>query len=111
MLGDIVGKQQTTFISGRKIGDNIILAKELLINYHRDKGSLRCDLKVDLIKAYDFVRWDFVLTILRIVGFTKLWSSGLRNVSLHLDSLFVLMANLWISFPRVKVMGKVTLIF
>lgn len=56
ILGDFVGNQQIAFISGRMIGDNILLAQELLRNYHRDKGTLRCALKVNLMKAYDSVR-------------------------------------------------------
>lgn len=67
----LVGRQQTAFVEGRRIGDNILLAQELMINYHRDKGSPRCALKVDLMKAFDTVRWDFLLTVLRIVGFPE----------------------------------------
>lgn len=62
-------KQQTAFVEGRRIGDNILLAQELLRNYHRDQGRPRCALKVDLMKAYDTVRWDFVLAVLRTIGF------------------------------------------
>jgi hypothetical protein len=54
---------------GRRIGDNILLTQELLRNYHRDKGSPRCALKVDLMKAFDTVRWDFLLSVLNTVGF------------------------------------------
>lgn len=31
----------------------------------------RCAYKVDLQKAFDTVRWDFLLTVLRIVGFPE----------------------------------------
>jgi hypothetical protein len=40
-------------------------------NYHKPKGMPRCALKVDLMKAFDTVRWDFLLTVLRIVGFPE----------------------------------------
>lgn len=45
-------------------------------NYHtslKAKGMPRCALKVDLQKAFFFytVRWDFLLTVLRIVGFPE----------------------------------------
>lgn len=62
-------KKQTTFVEGRRIGDNILLSQELLRNYHRDQGTPRCALKVDLMKAYDTVTWDFVLAVLRTIGF------------------------------------------
>lgn len=62
-----VGKFQTAFVKGRRIGDNILLAQELFRNYHRDKGSPRCAIKVDLKKAYDTVQWDFINNVLKIV--------------------------------------------
>ena len=40
-----------------------------IIITERGGGPPRCSLKVDLMKAYDSVRWDFLLVILRTVGF------------------------------------------
>ena len=39
VLSHLVGLHQTAFISGRRIGDNILLAQELLRNYHRNRGT------------------------------------------------------------------------
>lgn len=69
----------SAFIQGRRIGDNILLAQELLINYHRDKGSPRCALKVDLMKAFDRVRWDFILGILRASGFPNAFTQWIME--------------------------------
>ncbi|KAK2658492.1 hypothetical protein Ddye_005025 [Dipteronia dyeriana] len=33
-------------------------------NYHKDDGSPKCSLKVDLMKAFDTVEWDFMLETL-----------------------------------------------
>lgn len=71
VLPDLEGKQQTAFVQGRRIGDNILLAQELLRNSHRNKGTPRCALKVDLMKTYDTVRWDFVGVVLNILGFPE----------------------------------------
>lgn len=60
VLPNLVGPQQTAFIQGRRIGDNILLAQELLINYHRDKGSPRCALKVDLMNLIEFAGTSFL---------------------------------------------------
>ena len=39
-----------------------LLSQELL---HTERGGPpRCSLKVDLMKAYDSVKWDFLLAIL-----------------------------------------------
>ncbi|KAL5861832.1 hypothetical protein ACOSQ4_003128 [Xanthoceras sorbifolium] len=71
VLPDIVIPFQSAFIAGRRISDNILLSQELLKNYHRDGGHPRCALKVDIMKAYDSVRWDFLVAILQILGFPE----------------------------------------
>lgn len=55
VMPSLIGKQQRAFLKGRHIGDNVLLAQELLSNYHRDKGSPRCAIKIDLMKAFDKV--------------------------------------------------------
>jgi hypothetical protein len=48
LLSQLVGKQQTAFVEGRRIADNIFLAQELLWNYLQNQILPRCALKVDL---------------------------------------------------------------
>ncbi|PRQ20031.1 putative RNA-directed DNA polymerase [Rosa chinensis] len=60
----IVGPSQSAFIPGRRIGDNILLAQELLRDYHKAIGHPRCTLMVDIMKAYDTFEWDFILATL-----------------------------------------------
>lgn len=59
ILTDIIQLNQSAFIPGRKIDDNVLLAHELLQGYHRNKYGC-CALKVDLQKTYDSVSWDFL---------------------------------------------------
>ncbi|KAH1063805.1 hypothetical protein J1N35_028792 [Gossypium stocksii] len=47
----IIGQEQAGFIAGRSIIDNIIIAQERL---------QWMAIKIDLEKAYDRIRWDFV---------------------------------------------------
>jgi hypothetical protein len=63
------GKHQTAFIRDRRFGDNILLAHEIFKNYHINKGSPRCAFKVDIMKAFNMVRWDFIEGVLKMVGF------------------------------------------
>ncbi|GJY36059.1 putative reverse transcriptase domain-containing protein [Tanacetum coccineum] len=52
-LGDIVSINQSAFVPGRRISNNILLTQELMRNYHRRRGPPRCAFKVDIQKAYD----------------------------------------------------------
>lgn len=69
ILSNLNGKSQAAFIGGWYIGDNILLCQELLHNYHKDKREKKCAIKVDLLKAYDFLDYKFLLVILKIMGF------------------------------------------
>ncbi|GJS40479.1 hypothetical protein Tco_0565522 [Tanacetum coccineum] len=51
----LVSLNQSTFVLGRRISDNILLTQELMHNYHLDRGTPRCAFKVDIQKAYDTV--------------------------------------------------------
>ncbi|GJT02020.1 hypothetical protein Tco_0823189 [Tanacetum coccineum] len=54
-LTNLVSPNQSAFIPGRSIADNILLTQELMHNYHLDRGPPRCAFKVDIQKAYDTV--------------------------------------------------------
>jgi len=43
--------------------------KSFFINITKPGGAPRCFMKVDLMKAYDSTRWDFLLAILQTFGF------------------------------------------
>lgn len=68
-LKDIISPNQSAFVPGRSIADNILLTQEIMHNYHLDRGVPRCALKVDIQKAYDTVDWDFLRRILMGFGF------------------------------------------
>nr|GEV58827.1 hypothetical protein [Tanacetum cinerariifolium] len=68
-LKRLVSPNQSAFVSGRCISDNILLTQEIMHNYHLDRGVLRCAFKVDIQKAYDTVDWDFLRVILIGFGF------------------------------------------
>ncbi|GKC16251.1 putative RNA-directed DNA polymerase [Tanacetum coccineum] len=65
----IVSPNQSAFVPGRSITDNILLTQELMHNYHLDRGIPRCAFKVDIQKAYDTVDWSFLRMILHGFGF------------------------------------------
>nr|GEU83844.1 hypothetical protein [Tanacetum cinerariifolium] len=68
-VGEVVSENQSAFILGRRISDNILITQELMHNYHRNMGAPRCAFKVDIQKAYDTVDWKFLECILKYFGF------------------------------------------
>ncbi|CAH1447974.1 unnamed protein product [Lactuca virosa] len=68
-LGDIVDINQSAFIPGRSILENILLAQELMVGYKRKMGAPKCALKIDIQKAYDTVDWKFLKQIRIGFGF------------------------------------------
>ncbi|XP_028082602.1 uncharacterized protein LOC114283922 [Camellia sinensis] len=69
VLPDLIDPVQSAFVQGRRISDNIFLSQELMRGYHRHSPTPTCAIKVDIMKAYDSVRWDFILDILKAMAF------------------------------------------
>ncbi|GJR64260.1 RNA-directed DNA polymerase, eukaryota, reverse transcriptase zinc-binding domain protein [Tanacetum coccineum] len=57
-LSSIIDCNQSAFIPGRQISDNILLAQEFINGYNYKGGAQRCAFKVDIEKAYDTVNWE-----------------------------------------------------
>ncbi|GJV17171.1 putative RNA-directed DNA polymerase [Tanacetum coccineum] len=70
-LKTLISPNQSAFVPGRSIADNILLTQELMHNYHLDRGVPKCAFKVDIQKAYDTVDWNFLQRILVCFGFHK----------------------------------------
>ncbi|KAH1039339.1 hypothetical protein J1N35_041082 [Gossypium stocksii] len=56
----IIAQEQTGFIAGRNITDNIIIAQEVIHSMRCQKNRKWMTIIIDLEKAYDRVRWDFI---------------------------------------------------
>ncbi|XP_022843169.1 uncharacterized protein LOC111366695 [Olea europaea var. sylvestris] len=68
--------EQGAFIEGRSIFHNIALVQELLWSFNRKIRGGNAMLKVDMMKAYDRVEWNFLMAILNAFGFsTQFWRS------------------------------------
>ncbi|KAL9224822.1 hypothetical protein vseg_000822 [Gypsophila vaccaria] len=69
VLPDIVSLNQSAFIKGRQIVENVLICQDLVRLYGRSACSPRAILKIDLKKAYDSVEWCFLLDMLTALGF------------------------------------------
>ncbi|KAL0406033.1 UNVERIFIED_CONTAM: hypothetical protein Slati_3917200 [Sesamum latifolium] len=55
LLEKVIDNTQNTFVPGRSISDNILLAQEILSGYNQKHLPSRCTIKLDLQKAYDMM--------------------------------------------------------
>ncbi|CAL1395909.1 unnamed protein product [Linum trigynum] len=74
IMRKLVSPRQSSFIPGRQTTDNIIVLQEVLHSLRKKKGKRGgLVLKIDLEKAYDRLRWDFLRDTLKEVGFPSTW--------------------------------------
>ncbi|XP_021844939.1 uncharacterized protein [Spinacia oleracea] len=72
-MGDIVSENQNAFVPGRAIADNALAAHELLRLVKKSKRRNLAVFKIDLNKAYDRIRWDFLEWVLTHMQFPPSW--------------------------------------
>lgn len=53
----------------RLLAENVLLATEVVQSYNRSQIAPRAMLKVDIRKAFDTVKWNFILSALHAIGF------------------------------------------
>eukprot|EP00253_Pinus_taeda_P022158 PITA_22158 len=72
ILPGIISQEQSGYVEGRQILDNILLAQEMIHSLHsrKEAGML---MQLDLSKAYDKVSWTYLEAILDAFGFSKPW--------------------------------------
>lgn len=62
IIPSLIGAHQASFIHGRSISDNIIIAQEVIHSMRNKKRKVAfMAIKIDLEKAYDHLKWDFIL--------------------------------------------------
>ncbi|KAL6339823.1 hypothetical protein AAG906_034911 [Vitis piasezkii] len=68
----VVSLDQNAFVKGRQILDASLIANEVIDTWQKRKEKgLIC--KLDIEKAYDSISWDFLMKILRKLGFGSRW--------------------------------------
>ena len=78
-LPAIIEKNQSAFIRGRSITDNILMAQELVRGYGKTTLSPRCAIKIDLQKAFDSLSWKFIFDVLIALKFPRIFVEWIRK--------------------------------
>lgn len=75
IIPQIISSEQSVFVLGRLITDNVLVAFETLhtmaTRLLRKEGFM--DLKLDMSKTYDRMEWNFLEAMLRKLGFADRW--------------------------------------
>lgn len=76
-MNSLIGQFQNAFVLRRSINDNCVIAHEMLYKVKKSKKNAKYSmiLNLDLNKAYDRIRWDFVREVLNEVGFPARWTN------------------------------------
>ncbi|GJX13900.1 RNA-directed DNA polymerase, eukaryota [Tanacetum coccineum] len=78
VISGIVSDTQSAFLAGRQILDGPFILNEIL-HWCKKKYKKAMFFKVDFAKAYDSVRWDYLLDVLEAFGFGATWCKWIRG--------------------------------
>ncbi|CAL1367951.1 unnamed protein product [Linum trigynum] len=74
VMKKLISPRQSSFIPGRQTADNIFVVQEVLHSLKKKRGRKGgMVIKIDLEKAYDRLRWDFLRDTLIEVGLPSSW--------------------------------------
>ena len=78
-IDEVVQRNQVGFLQGRLLCENVLLASELVTDFHVEGRVSRGCLKIDLAKAYDNLNWEFLLRLLNAIGLPEVLINWIRE--------------------------------
>ncbi|GJV20643.1 RNA-directed DNA polymerase, eukaryota [Tanacetum coccineum] len=78
IISGLISDVQTAFVPGRQILDGPFIINELLAwcKHYKHQAMV---FKVDFAKAYDSIRWDYLMDVLKSFGFGDKWCGWIKG--------------------------------
>ncbi|GJY51536.1 RNA-directed DNA polymerase, eukaryota [Tanacetum coccineum] len=79
VISDLISDTQSAFVANRQILDGPFIMNEVL-DWCKRKRKKALFFKVDFAKAYDSIRWDYLLDVLHAFGFGPNWCKWIQGI-------------------------------
>lgn len=79
IMKELVAPNQSSFVPGRQISDNIVIDQEVMHSMRKPRGNPFMAIKIDLGKAYDRINWSFLRDTLQEARFPSNLVSTIMN--------------------------------
>lgn len=86
LLKDIISEEQSPLVPGRLITDNVLIAYECMHTIKKQKAKTPFfALKVDMMKAYDRVEWNYLRGVMHKLGFSQEWIATIMRCVTNME--------------------------
>ncbi|CAA7021648.1 unnamed protein product [Microthlaspi erraticum] len=81
ILSGLISENQSAFVPGRAISDNVMITHEVLHFLKTSGAKKHCSMavKTDMSKAYDRIEWDFLAAVQKKLGFHPKWINWINQ--------------------------------
>ncbi|XP_060201107.1 uncharacterized protein LOC132629772 [Lycium barbarum] len=80
IMDKIISQNQSGFMKGRSISENITLTQEMVHNMNKAEPNDNVVMKLDMAKAYDRVSWTYMCHVLKQLGFSDSWVGLIHRI-------------------------------